>query len=200
MVLMRYFLLIWILFISYNQAFTQAWELKKEGDSIKVYTRVVPNSPIKEFKASGTMKAKPEAIYAVLRDVPSYPKWIEDVKHAIKISEYDSGMTFYYQLALPWPLNDRDMALEMKITSSENTILFALESNPELVAVDEDFIRMVTVTGEWSIQQLDDEFCLVEHRFLADPEGSLPSWVVNMFIVDGPYQTMANLSEYLQKN
>ena len=200
MVLMRYFLLIWILFISYNQAFTQAWELKKEGDSIKVYTRVVPNSPIKEFKASGTMKAKPEAIYAVLRDVPSYPKWIEDVKHAIKISEYDSGMTFYYQLALPWPLKDRDMALEMKITSSENTILFALESNPELVAVDEDFIRMVTVTGEWSIQQLDDEFCLVEHRFLADPEGSLPSWVVNMFIVDGPYQTMANLSEYLQKN
>ena len=195
---MRYFFLL-VFIIYFEQPIrAQAWELKKKADSIEVYTRTVSNSPVKEFKAIGIIEAQPEHILEVLKDVPSYPEWIEDVTFSETVLSNGDSLSFYYQMNLPWPVKDRDMALDMSIARDENEIAVRLTSNPDLVPVNDDFIRMYQVEGEWLITRIDEQFCEVQHRFLADPEGSLPAWVVNLFIVDGPYSSMKNLRELIK--
>lgn len=195
---MRYLILLLLLLSTAKTTYSQAWELKKKSDSIEVYTRTVSSSPVKEFKAVGIIEAKKEEILAVLKDVPAYPKWIEDVIYSETVSSAGDSLSFYYQMDLPWPIKDRDMALDMKIEQTAQEIAVRLTSNVDLVPVHEDYIRMVQVEGEWIITSLDDQFCQVQHRFLADPEGSLPAWVVNLFIVDGPYTSMKNLKEFVK--
>jgi ribosome-associated toxin RatA of RatAB toxin-antitoxin module len=175
---------------------SSGWELKKDAEGIQIYTRSVDNSNVKEFKATGIVKASAKDILAVLKDVENYAKWIEDVKYSRKISQEENKMDFYYQIDLPWPMKDRDMALSMNISQTEDSIAVMLKSNNQIVADDEDFIRMNKVDGEWILYPIDATSCRVAYRFLADPEGSLPAWVVNLFIVDSPFKTLQNLSAY----
>ena len=90
------------------------------------------------------------------------------------------------------------MALDMAIEYRDQEIIVKLTSNPGLVPVSNDFIRMTQVEGEWIITSVNDSTCNVQHRFLADPAGSLPGWVVNLFAVDGPFQSMKNLREFVK--
>jgi len=173
------------------------WELKKEDDGIKVYTRAVEGTNIKEFKASTIINASSESLYEIILDVENYPKWIEDVEYAEKLYHKENQIGMYYQLSLPWPMKDRDLAIVSNINrNTDNSILFELEGKSELMADDDEFIRISNINGEWSIEPIDSNRSEVHYRFLADPEGFLPAWVVNIFIVDGPFKTMQNLEEY----
>lgn len=195
---MRIFLLAALVFSLGHNSHAQAWELKKDTDSIKVFTREVNRSSIKEFKAIGNVAANSETILSILKDVPSYTQWIEDVKYTNTVSSSENHLSFYYQMNLPWPAKDRDLCLDMEITRLDKSITVMLTSNPDLVPMDKDFIRILLVEGQWVITALDEQNSEVEHQFLADPEGSLPAWIVNLFAVDSPHQTMKNLREYVK--
>lgn len=190
-----------ILSLCFQQiSYAQAWELKKDSDSIEVFTRSVSKSPVKEYKAVAKIAAGADEIIAMLRNVPAYPEWIEDVDFTKTISSTENKMSFYYQMSLPWPARDRDLCLDMEITRDDETITVNLTSNPDLVPVNDDFIRIILVEGQWVIKAIDENNSIVEQQFLADPEGSLPKWIVNIFVVDSPYQTMQNMRAYLVAN
>lgn len=173
------------------------WELKKEAKGISVYTRDVDGSDIKEFKASSRIKASQKTVVGILLDIPNYPKWIEDVKYAEILKGSDNERNLYYQLSLPWPVKDRDTAMSQKVSNQEDmSVLFKLTGRDNLIDKKNDFVRMNNVIGQWLISPVDDNNCEVTYQFIADPEGSLPAWVINIFIVDGPYQTLLNLEEY----
>ena len=199
---MKYFLirafLVGIIFLPFS-SFPQenGWELKKDDAGIKVYTRSVENTDIKEFKASTMLNSSAETIFNIILDVENYPKWIEDVNYAEKIYQRDSQIGMYYQLKLPWPVKDRDITLISKFNRQpDNETFFKLNYSGELKEEDDDFIRIKEINGEWHIKPLDEKSCEVTYRFLADPEGSLPAWVINIFIVDGPFKTLQNLEKY----
>ena len=197
---MRYFLLLTILFITAEASLAQAWELKKDTDSIRVFTRSVTKSPVKEYKAIASVAASADKVVAILKNVKAYPEWIDDVEYTETFAGTENQLSFYYQMDLPWPAKNRDLCLDMAITSSDKTITVNLSSNPDLVPVNDDFVRIILVEGQWVITAIDEHNSLVEQQFLADPEGSLPKWVVNMFLVDSPYQTMKNLRAYVKSN
>ena len=173
------------------------WKLKKEADGISVYTRDVEGSNIKEFKATAYIASSQKTALDILFDIPNYPRWIEDVKYSEVLNETEGGRSFYYQLDLPWPVKDRDIAMTMKISPQEDkSVLLELTGRDDLIVENDDFIRMNNVLGQWLVSPVDDENCVVTYRFIADPEGYLPAWVINIFIVDGPYRTLLNMEEY----
>jgi ribosome-associated toxin RatA of RatAB toxin-antitoxin module len=179
---------------------TSKWELKKEEDGITVYTREVAGTDIKEFKASTKLSSPIEKIYRVLLDVDNYPAWIEDVVNARKIFQAGDSLGMYYQLNLPWPMKDRDLAMVTHIKNNEDSsILLQIVGTSKLVAENDDFIRIKEAKGQWLISPLTGDETEVTYRFLADPEGFLPAWVINIFIIDGPFKTLENLEEYARK-
>ena len=70
-----------------------------------------------------------------------------------------------------------------------------LEAVPNYIPGKEDFIRLKTAKGSWEITPLKDNKTQIKYQVMADPEGSLPPMIINMFIVDGPYTTLQNLKE-----
>ena len=177
------------------------WELKKDEDGITVYTRSVENSNINEFKASTKISTSVETIFNIILDVKNYPDWIEDVNYAEKIYQHDSQIGMYYQLAMPWPVKDRDITLVSKFKKlADNSTHFQLSYSSELKDENDDFIRITEINGEWLITPINEGNCEVSYRFLADPRGSLPAWVVNIFIVDGPFKTLQNLRVLSEKS
>ena len=53
--------------------------------------------------------------------------------------------------------------------------------------------------GKWVFTPLENGKTQVYHQFGGDPGGSIPAWIVNMFLVDGPYKTMLGLQETIAK-
>jgi len=176
------------------------WELKKDADGITVHTREVSGTSIKAFKATTIINANEEVLVNILLDVENYPLWIEDVSNAKKLFHHPDSIGMYYQMTLPWPMKDRDMAMISHIEKkANNATLLNIVGADNLVPEKEDFIRITKVNGQWHIKPIEDNKCEITYQFLADPEGFLPAWVVNIFIVDGPFKTLQNLEEYAQE-
>jgi len=175
---------------------SKEWILEKESATIKVFTREVESTNIKEFKAQAVINSPASKIVEILKDVRNYPLWIEDVRSSRVLSE-DPKLNFYYELHLPWPIKNRDVAMAMDITiNPDRSTLLKLANIAQQITEYPDFIRITDITGYWFVDPIDEQSCEVTYQFLADPEGFLPAWVINLFIVDGPFKTLENLDSY----
>lgn len=175
------------------------WNLKKDANGITVYTRDYPDSPVKEFLVMTTCNASLESVVTVINDINGYPKWQKACKLVKPIENVKStSMISYVEITFPWPLNNRDGIWESTtITHNESLYYAEIKSRPELVPEKKGIIRMHNACGYWKVEKLKSGQTKITQQFFADPEGSIPGWVVNLFLVDGPYDTFMNLLSLL---
>lgn len=172
------------------------WILEKEGDGIKIYTRISEGSTIKEFKALTTSTQPIEWLANLIDDVENYPNWQANITTATLLKQVNATEKYiHYTTDTPWPITDRDVAIHAKKTKKENgAVLFTLTSVPNYIAEKEDFIRLKISNGSWEFTPIENNKIDVTYRFYGDPEGSLPEWLINVFIVTGPYETLTNMN------
>ena len=76
MTLQKLFLFVFIsAFITYSSV-CQKWDLKVDKDGVKVYTRGVEDSNIKEFKGEITARSNMGSILAIIDSVSAYPSML----------------------------------------------------------------------------------------------------------------------------
>ena len=68
-----------------------------------------------------------------------------------------------------------------------------MKSAPNNLAEKKDVVRIRNAEGKWIFEDLKNGHIRVTYQFYGDPEGNIPSWIINLFIVDGPYDTLINL-------
>ena len=184
-----------------NQSGIIDWELRKDKDGIQVFTRNYQNSEIKEFKAVTVLQTDLDTLVKILKDIDKYPFWMANCKSALTYEVInDSTRIDYMTTAVPWPLNDRDVVFKfMIIKQSENYFEAILKAIPDRVPEEKKFVRIRNSEGRWTFTKIEHNKIEVVHQFFGEPEGSIPGWIVNMFIVHGPYQTLSNLRDRCQK-
>jgi len=196
-----------VIFILYSSEFysqtteTDGWKLAKDKQGIKIYTRSLEGSKLKEFKAYTELNTSIEILAEVLMDVEHYTDWTENIKHSKLLKEIsDKEIIIYSELKVPWPFDNRDVVDRTQIYWSVNKDSFTLEikSIPDYIQEKEEIVRMPLADGGWEIYRKGNDKISVAYHFAADPGGRIPSWLVNMFIVDGPYKTLNNLKVYLR--
>ena len=193
---LRIFLYLFIPLLINSVAFSQEanWELRKNEEGIKVFTRQITNSKIIEFKAETTIDAPVSSLVSVLRDVESYNKWMTDLKAAKKLKTLtDNTWVTYYIASVPWPLSDRDVIFQVEQKKYNEGIKITLKSNPDFAAHRPEYVRINKAQGEWIFIPESEKRTKVFYQFYADPEINVPTWITNLFIVDGPFQTLKNL-------
>lgn len=183
-------------------AFSQAWELKKDANNIKVYTRELDSTKINEYKVVLISDASPEKVMKVILDGDNLWRWnhkTSESKIVRKVSEDE--FIFWMKNDLPWPIRNRDIVSSIKVTHlNENTVRIDLAPD-ETNAIPENpcCIRVTNFKGYWLIRPLENHKVEITQQLYGDPNGSLPAWVLNSILTTVPYHTFLNLKDQLER-
>jgi len=113
------------------------WELKKDKDGIKLYTRHEEGYALKAVRAETTFNASLETCVAVLRDIDHLSELFPDCEKVVKVKQDETSQIHYLQLKAPWPVTDRDGAFGLKYTynSAEKTVTVVAEMVPGAIPI-----------------------------------------------------------------
>ncbi len=202
---MRLFIAILLstLFSFSASAETTAWELEKEEEDInlKIFTREVDGSDLKEFKGEMLVDAKLTSLAALLLDGQVAPEWMYQCEKFEVVEQIDSlTAVVYFVNGAPWPVSDRDAVVMTVMNQDPETlaIKISLDSLADRLPEDDDYVRIPSMKGFWLFEPVENGQVLVTYQVHANPGGSLPNWLANSVVVDTPYNTMSNMVEMLK--
>jgi len=173
----------------------ESWDLAKESDGVKVYTRTNKVMSFKEFKATMTVKAKVQDFVSVLFDVDGLTSWGYNISESKLLERPNDTIQIYYAVAkAPWPYKDRDgiykNTFEWDKNSGSLTVeIELLEDEREL---SNSFVRMDGY-GFWKVEEISANELKIDFQMQVDPGGSIKAWMANMFVTDSPFKTMTGI-------
>jgi len=176
------------------------WELKKNENGIKVFTRDKAGSPLKEYKATVTVNAPMGEVLGKIKDVPSYINWQYPCKEAKIVQTISDNEFISYTLnEAPWPISDRDVIVRSKFFHNEDqTVTMTMDALSEnLVEPREGIVRITKMVGKWTFTPVEGG-TKVMMQVHADPAGSIPKWLANSSVVDSPFRTLTNLKAMME--
>ena len=171
------------------------WELRKDKNGIKVYTKTHAGSRFIECKVQTTAKTELSKLIKIINDVENYPVWMANCKSASVFSKTNDSLRIYYQKTrVPWPMHDRDVVLEYRVvTNNDEHYEAIINSITDVIPEKENIVRIKEAKGRWVINKVDKNTVEITYQYYGDPGRNIPSWLINMFIVNGPYETLLNL-------
>jgi hypothetical protein len=179
-----------------------AWYLKKDSEGIKVFVGEAHGSKFKQFKVETYIDGDPQKISELIADVENNYKWLKDVKKAQIIKrKSNSEFTFQQVFKMPFPFSDRLMVLLCTINKLPNGgfRIDMVDNNEECKSDDQGLVVIPVSIGYWKLEPKNGKTYL-EYSFMVDPGGYIPAWLVNMFLIDNPFETTKNLKALMASN
>jgi hypothetical protein len=199
---MSKFLFLILLFI--NPFHESDWNLKKEKDGIKIYTRSVEGSSFDEFKGTTTIeKSSVSEVLEIILDVKNYESLFPDCMNPRVLKQEGKYYDVHYiQVKAPWPVKNRDTVYEQKAVVDKNGkhAVVTLKPLPDYIAEDKDFLRIREGSGFWELEEDNNKSVKVIYQFHGEPGGDIPAWLANSFVVSQPFETLKNLKNRLKTN
>ncbi|MEM9545904.1 MAG: hypothetical protein AAGA77_08020 [Bacteroidota bacterium] len=197
---MRTLLLLAMIFLIGINGYAQKdWELQKNQKGIKVWTKDYPNSKFKQFKATTTFKAELANVVAVFLDIENMGAWydrVEKVTMVEKFSEMEG--TYKIDFELPWPVKDRISAVRAVLNHDPGTNVVTVRTKYEDGIIEESDRLVVTdIHSEWILTPTNNGMVEIFHKGYMHPAGSLPAWIANSGVKDGPVKTLSALRDIL---
>lgn len=158
------------------------WRQAAEKKDITVYTREVPDSPIRELKAESVMALSAERVWAVVTDTAHYTEFMPYVEEARRITSDSDVVHYEYQRINPPLVKKRDYVIKTwsEADAAQGLWVHSWQTVPEVGPVPtDDAIRVTTVDGSWTLRRLDAVHTHVTYRLFTDPGGALPRWIAN---------------------
>lgn len=192
--------------------FDSAPAKKTDQNSIKVYTKNVPGSDFVLFRGTAVFNSTIDSVLAVVFDSSSYVDWLYQCKESALIEKLNFNERYQYQVIhVPFPYNDRDTIVYSKMQQDRETgeVIISFLSSSDYCS-DKDtpickkikssrYERINKIAGSYYLKKVDQgiEMTWIQHT---EPGGELPGWLVNLYVVDTPFQSFLNLAEKLQED
>lgn len=178
------------------------WTLVKNSNDIQIYTKDVPGSNLKELKINTKFQHTIDALLTLITDIPAQPSYIFGCTSAKRVgtpTEFDQS--FYQTLYMPWPFKNRDAVCKQAVHPKSRHDDLAINTNFEsgLVPISESFQRIESMHSSWRFLKIDENSISAEYKLRLNPGGSVPNWLVNMFLDKGPFNTILNMRKLLMQ-
>jgi hypothetical protein len=177
------------------------WKLSKNDGGIKVYLSEVKHSKFKNIKVECTLEGTYDKLMAILNDVTNQKNWVYNNISSTILQRINSNEFYYYSKTyLPWPMTNRDAVIHLKMNkdSLNRFLTISAVSEPGYTAEKKGLVRVPRSNVSWYVTMPSAKTISIVYIFDAEPGGSLPAWVVNMFTDKGPYESFKKLSELLK--
>ncbi|MGM0531706.1 MAG: hypothetical protein ACQER7_10170 [Bacteroidota bacterium] len=177
------------------------WELRKDRDGIQVYTREREGSGIYMYKVVTAIHKEPEEIFEQLVDFRENLKYMKLVDSLAFLDHRKKERYInYMRFDMPWPVKDREMVMDMRVTFRPDVITLESDDLPDRIQSNGKMIQIEDFHEEWELRSVPE---LAETRITVtgwiNPGGSIPKWVVNMFSVRTPFRFISGILEELNK-
>ena len=175
------------------------WELQRDESGIKVWTKDYPDSKFKQFKTETKIKASLKNVVAVFLDIENMGLWYDRVEKVVMVEKIsDMEGTYKIDFELPWPVADRVSAVRAILSHDPTTNVVRVDTNYEPgVITDTNVLLVTTMYSEWVLTPVEGDYVQIFHKGYMDPGGSLPSWISNSGVKDGPVKTLTALKGIL---
>jgi hypothetical protein len=193
-----FFFIFFLTLVLVKGAFAQSWNFVKEKDGIKIYTRNEPNSSLKLYRGEAVIHASMDKVFMLLGTAKNLDWWDKGFR-MIKVLKHEDQkfIQYYFIYDMPWPVVDRDLAVESTIKMDTANGVYTVSSRPMLKAVPEnpDLVRITSYWQKWTVKPMDKGNLHVTLEGSVDPGGNIPAWVYNMLVTDMPLNTIRSLRD-----
>lgn len=176
----------------------QSWDFVKEVDGIKIFTRKELNSSLKSFRGEVTFKAKIDKVNLLVGNADNLDWWDKDISSVKVLAfEKDRFIRYYIVYKVAWPLSNRDLALDARISTDPVTGVRTVSAKPLLNAVPENpnLVRIKKYWQKWTVQPMDKGYVHITLEGFVDPTGNVPSWMFNMVVTETPLRALKALRD-----
>jgi hypothetical protein len=170
--------------------------VEKEKNGIKVFTRKIEGSALKEFKGVTSIKTSLTSLVALMDDTAAYTQWLHNVTEAKLVQKinYQERVT-YTVIHAPWPVSDRDTVTYSKIVQDPKSkiITIHLKGQPDKMPPQGGKVRVPALKGFWQFIPNKNGYVTVIYQVHSEPGGSIPDAIANSTATDIPYNTLLNM-------
>ena len=191
-----------LFFAALSASAQDGWVLKKEKDSIKVYSRNSSQSKLNEIKVELTVKAKLSEIASLILDIDNYNKWSRNLKMSYVLKKIsDDELYFYTEVNSPWPANNRDLIVHLKIMQDAATKTMTIKAVgvPDFMPAKKGIVRVPFSDETWTIVPIDKSSIKITYCMQIDIGGDAPAWLVNLFAAKAPLESFKYLAILVQQ-
>ncbi len=168
-----------------------------DREGVKVWSFHTAGNPAVSYRAITTIPASLSATTAAILDYDYLPKWVPNVRQMRLLEHNDTTQhsLVYLALAFPFPLHDRDAIIAMEASQAPNgTVTLASHSVTDgRYPPVKGMVRVVKYEGSWILRPISKNVTEVVTTGFADPAGSLPLPIVNMFVQQQPFDMLKGL-------
>lgn len=178
------------------------WKLTKQENGISVYLRQGENSRFKELRSVVKIRTSLSSMVALLNDWDSYPQWVYRCGKSSTLKKISDTELIHYQTVLtPWPVDNRDFIVNVKLSQDPKTKTVHQKASPlpNYIPTVAGHTRITEFRASWTLTPLPDGYLNIEYQLLVNPGGNVPVWLVNLAVVDGPYETALHMMEWVKK-
>jgi hypothetical protein len=180
---------------------TADWNLAREQEGIRIYSLALPDSDFDAFKAVTVLDAPLNNVMAVMADPQSCVEWVHGCAHSEGLdNESFNDRSAYSVNDLPWPAQDRDYVIHIhtrtETAGDESTprkIILELNAMPEARKKSSGRVRVEHSDTLYQFYEQEDgrtHMTWIQHT---EPNGALPSWLVNSLAIDIPFKSLQRL-------
>lgn len=177
------------------------WTLVNDENWIQIYKSDMANSSYKRVKVECTINGTMDKLVRILNDVNNYKNWIYHTKNAFVLKRINANEYYYYmETTLPWPMQNRDAAVHIKLQKDSNNRSLNIVAfvEPDYMPVVSRKIRVPRATNTWQVTAPAPDKLHIVYIFEADPGGHILPWLVNTFVNKGPYESFKKLAQTLK--
>lgn len=197
----QFFLITSGIMLSLSLTAQNNWQLKKDQEGIRVYTKSTENSHYDELKVEMTLTATLSSLAALILDIDNYHNWSFNTEKSYVLRKIGPGDLYYYTLIhSPWPANDRDLPVHLQISQDPSTKSMYIRSIciPDLIPSKKDVVRVPLSIEQWTVIPLPEGRIRIEYHLKLDPGAGAPAWLINLFSVKGPFETFSHVRQQIQ--
>jgi hypothetical protein len=179
----------------------QGWEKIREEDGITVFRKEVEGSPLVAFRGEGIIQAPIALVALVEMDLPHNSEWIDSlVEGRLLEARSESEYFAYSHIKGPPLISDRDFVNHITVDfKPPSQITFNLQAADHPQSPNDGYVRGQLIHSSFKLTAVTPQQTKIVAEIHADPKGSLPKWVVNLFQKGWAFQTITHLRAQVAK-
>lgn len=181
---------------------TGEWELQRDEDGIKVYSKEVPGSDVVAFRGEAVLDAPIARVMGVLKDTARRIEWTPQLAETRLIKQINEFERIEFQrISTPWPIRDRYFIMHIKATVDVKTKLVSAHSESIAMPAEShpEFVEGRMYESVFEVQAVDATHTRFAVQIHADPMGAIPKWMTNLFQRNWPKEFIEGLASQTRR-